>query len=52
MSGRCAQMHRMVTNDRTLLLDETLIDRECGIDREVQPGEKIPFVMEPDLDKP
>ena len=52
MSGRCAQMHRMVINERALLLDETLIERECGIERVVQPGEKMPFVMEPDLDKP
>ena len=52
MSGRCAQMHRMVINERALLLDETLIERECGIERVVQPGEKMPVVMEPDLDKP
>tara|TARA_B100000029_G_C16727974_1_gene649586 strand:+ start:265 stop:468 length:204 start_codon:yes stop_codon:yes gene_type:complete len=44
-------MHRMVINERALLLDEMLIERECGIERAVQPGEKMPFVMEPDLDK-
>ncbi len=52
MSGRCALMHRMEINESALLLDETLIEREHGIERAVQPGEKMPFVMEPDLDKP
>ena len=35
-----------------LLLDEALIDAESGIEREVHPGKKSDFVMEPDRDKP
>ncbi len=39
-------------NESILLLDEALIDRQRNIQHEVQPGEKHPFVMEPDKDKP
>ena len=38
--------------ETVLLLDETLIEEEEGIRREVQPCEKLPFVMEPDEDRP
>ena len=44
--------HRPIANESILLLDETLLEAESGIQRVVQPGEKIPFVMEPDRDKP
>ena len=44
--------HKLYANESVLLLDETLIEEENGIRREVQPGKTIPFVMEPDGDKP
>jgi len=40
------------TQETVLLLDEILIEAQNGIERQVKPGEKIPFVMEPDEDKP
>ena len=42
----------MSINESMLLLDEALIDDESGVEREVQPGKKSAFVMEPDRDKP
>ena len=42
----------MSINESMLLLDEALIDAESGIEREVHPGKKSDFVMEPDRDKP
>ena len=42
----------MPINEAMLLLDETLIDAESGIQREVQPGVKSDILMEPDEDKP
>ena len=41
----------MSINESVLLLDEALIDAESGVEREVQPGKKNDFVMEPDRDK-
>ena len=41
----------MSINEGMLLLDEALIDDESGIEREIQPGKKSAFVMEPDRDK-
>ena len=41
----------MSINESMLLLDEALIDAESGIEREVHPGKKSDFVMEPDRDK-
>ena len=35
-----------------LLLDKALVKAKDGVEREVQPGEKVPFVLEPDADKP
>ncbi len=46
------EMPAIPGNESVLLLDETLIEEESGITREVQAGRKIPFVMEPDEDKP
>ena len=39
-------------NETMLLLDESLIQSETGLRRVVHPGEKAPFVLEPDEDKP
>ena len=39
-------------NESVLLLDETAIEQEHGIQRQVIPGKKVPFIMEPDQDKP
>jgi len=44
--------YKIYVDESVLLLDETLIEEESGIKREVQPGKTIPFIMEPDLDKP
>lgn len=45
-------LYRTYANESVLLLDEALIERERGIDREVVLGEKIPFVLEPEEDRP
>ena len=46
--------YRYATNldESQLLLDEALIEEEHGVNRQVIPGDKIPFVMEPDKDRP
>ena len=44
--------YRTFVNESVLFLDEALIEQESGIKRQVQPGKKRPFVMEPDRDKP
>ena len=44
--------YQLRREESVLLLDETLIQEEDGITREVQPCRKLPFVMEPDEDKP
>ena len=43
---------RFSPGESILLLDESLIESEEGVRRKVIPGKKIPFVMEPDEDKP
>ena len=45
-------VYQLRGGESVLLLDETLIQEEDGITRAVQPGTKLPFVMEPDEDKP
>ena len=44
--------YRFSPGESVLLLDESLIESEKGVRRRVIPGKKIPFVMEPDEDKP
>ena len=44
-------VYQLRGGESVLLLDETLIQEEDGIARAVQPGTKLPFVMEPDEDK-
>ena len=46
------ESYKMFPGESVLLLDESVIESERGIDRNVQVGEKIPFVVEPDADKP
>ena len=45
-------LYPTTTNESVLLLDEALVEAADGVEREVQPGAKVPFVMEPDADKP
>ena len=45
-------MHQINSNESVLLLDETLIEQEQGTKREVVPGTKGPYVMEPDKERP
>ena len=47
-----ANVYQLRGGESVLLLDEALIQEEDGITRAVQPGTKLPFVMEPDEDKP
>ena len=42
----------VLPNESVLLLGEALIEHEDGISREVIPGAKVPFVMEPDEGRP
>ncbi len=52
MNHTCDGLQRLHANESVLLIDGALIEEEDGIVREVQPGIKIPFLMEPDKDKP
>ena len=52
MNAPNAESYRIFAGESVLLLDESLIEIQRGIEREVQVCEKIPFVMEPDEDKP
>jgi hypothetical protein len=52
MSHHATTAYQALPDESILLLDEALTEQESGMQRTVQQGEKSPFLVEPDRDKP